>query len=85
MHTVLRDVAFVLQFWRAIEHIRLLSMTSQLRSVVSFAVLQNCVCGEHGKFVANEWDRKHRLRRDCMCCAGASVATRHPQVNVHLS
>ena len=38
VQTVLRDVAFVVQFWGAIEHIRLLSMTSLFRSVVSFAV-----------------------------------------------
>ena len=41
MQTVLRDVAFVVQFWRAIEHIRWLSMTSLFRYVVSFAVFPN--------------------------------------------
>ena len=52
LRTVLRDVAIVVQFWRVIEHIRLLSTTSLFRFVVSFAVLEKCVCGEQAKFVA---------------------------------
>ena len=56
LRTVLRDVPIVVQFWRVIEDIRLLSMTSLFRFVVSFAVLEKCICGEQAKFAA--WDKE---------------------------
>ena len=54
LRTVLRDVAIVVQFWCVSEHIRLQSMTALFRFVVSFAVLQTCIRGENGQFVAGD-------------------------------
>ena len=49
---MLRDVACVVQLWRTHESFRLQSIITFFRFVVSFAVLQSCVRGEHGKFVS---------------------------------
>ena len=49
---MLRDVASVVQFGGMSENFRLQSMISLFRFVASFAVLQTCVRGEHGKFVS---------------------------------
>ena len=48
------------------------------------AVLQTCVRGEQRKFVAGETKPIDRGMIACVV-AGASVATRHPYVNVQLS
>ena len=52
LRPVLRDVASLVQFWGTSEHIRMRSMISSFRFLVSFAVLESCVRGEHGKFVS---------------------------------
>ena len=52
LRPVLRDVASLVQFWSTSENIRLQSMITLFRFVVSFAVLQSCVRGEHGKFIS---------------------------------
>ena len=55
LRMVLRDVPSVVQSWGATENIRLQSMTPVISFLCVFlAVLQPCVLGEHGKFVANE-------------------------------
>ena len=81
MQAVSRDVAIVVQFWCAIEHIRLQSMisfvTSLFRFVVSFAVLEMCVCGEQAMFVAGG-TKKHWLRRDSLRCGRSVSCDRTP-------
>ena len=52
LRPVLRHEASVDQFGGTSEKIRLQSVISLFRFVVSFGVLQTCVRGEHGKFVS---------------------------------
>ena len=52
LRPVLRDVASLVQFWGTSENIRLQSVISLFRFVVSHTVLQTCVRGEHGEFVS---------------------------------
>ena len=76
---VLRDVASLVQFWSTSENIRLQSMITLFRFVVSFAVLQSCVRGEHGKFISGG---TQSIDGGVIACvvAVSSVATGPPKV-----
>ena len=83
LRPVLRGVASVVQFGCASENIRLQSVISLFRFVVSFAVLQSLVRGEHGKFVSGG---TQSIDGGVIACAlaVASVATGHSEVNVQM-
>ena len=83
LRPVLRDVASLVQFWGTSENIRLQSVISLFRFVVSFAVFQSCVRGEHGKFISGGTQSIDWGVIACVC-GRSSVATGHPKVNVQM-
>ena len=80
MITVLHDVVRCAILTREGEH----SIAINDFNTLSFADLQIFVCGEHGEFVAGGTKPMDGGMITCVL-AGASVATGHPDGNVHLS
>ena len=80
---MLHDVPSVVQFGGTSEKIRLQPTISLFRFVTSFAVLQSCVRGEHGKFVSGGTQSIDGGLIACVV-AVSSVATGPLEVHVQM-